>query len=534
MDSTTIETLLQRNGVPTDAQTSQLRRLVRAGEAEITQLEQTSHALSLVLAELRFQVMRKSKSLNPLKGAVSLFRRFPAELLGEIFEFTMATEQIQCWDPTSIADPKRLPMLLGHVCSQWRMIAHNLPQLWNMPFFCGKTVAGPDNASVIQNLVDRSRSLPLSLSVFTPVSFRRPHRFEDGNLRFFEILWTSHRRFKSLTLELTADHVSRLPPLLASHELPILEFLTLSVVGANRGPVNIYWLLSSLRHSPALHSLDLYFDEGTSTTPIAASTFPWSQLTHFRINMGITVAEVRDILARCPQLESIRVFLGSDPGETHWSWTPNTLRHVREVYFAVHNVDAPSEAFFDAFSFPNLETLSIDVGFLSPNAFLAFYTRSSFRLRYLHLERIDDLLVDQLFPFLQTQQTLETLRLVNCRLCGDPELFRLFTRQPQPSRPALNLPVLRTLEVQLDFGRDGTVVADMAEFLYEQRGEQSLFPSLEHVYLMTHSCEPEALYSEAVEKRLAAVAVTGFVIREVSTDPGDITEYNKRDGPHWT
>ncbi|KAJ6511082.1 hypothetical protein C8R45DRAFT_1207823 [Mycena sanguinolenta] len=529
-----IETLLQRNGVPTDTQTSQLRHLIQAGEAEIAQLEQTSQTLSLLLAELRFQALRKSESLNPLRGALSLFRRFPAELLGEIFELSVNAEGIQRWDPTSIADPKRSPMRLGHVCSQWRMIAHNLPRLWNMPFFRSTTVAGPDKASVIQSLMDRSRSLPLSLSVLTPHFFWEPHRFEDGNLRFFEILWTSHLRFKSLTLGLTVDHVSRLPSLFAPHQLPILEFLTVSIEGANRDPVNIGGILNSLQHSPALHSFDLYFDESTSTTPIAASTFPWSQLTHFRINMGITVAEVRDILARCPQLESIRVSLGSFPGETQSSWRPNILRHVREVCFAVPNVDASSEAFFDAFSFPNLERLSIDVGVLSPNAFLAFYTRSSFRLRYLHLERLDDLLVDQLFPFLQTQPTLDTLRLVNCRLCDEPELFRLFTRQPQPSRRALNLPVLRTLEIQLSFDWEGTVVADMAEFLYEQRGEQSPFPSLEHVYLTTHSCEPEALYSDVVEERLAAVAATGFVLREVSADPGDITKYSKWDGPRWT
>ncbi|KAF8179297.1 hypothetical protein K438DRAFT_1680561, partial [Mycena galopus ATCC 62051] len=125
-----ITTLLQRNGIPTDTQTSQLRHLIQAGEAEITQLEQTSQALSLLLAELRFQALRKSESLNPLRGALSLFRRFPAELLGEIFEFSVATEEIQRWETTSIADPKRSPMLLGHVCSQWRMIAHSLPRLW--------------------------------------------------------------------------------------------------------------------------------------------------------------------------------------------------------------------------------------------------------------------------------------------------------------------------------------------------------------------------------------------------------------------
>ncbi|KAJ6511033.1 hypothetical protein C8R45DRAFT_1162451 [Mycena sanguinolenta] len=497
-----IETLLQRNGVPTDTQTSQLRHLIQAGEAEIAQLEQTSQALSLLLAELRFQALRKSESLNPLRGALSLFRRFPAEFLREIFELSVNAEGIQRWDPTSIADPKRSPMRLGHVCSQWRMIAHNLPRLWNMPFFRSTTVAGPDKASVIQSLMDRSRSLPLSLSVLTPHFFWEPHRFEDENLRFFEILWTSHLRFKSLTLGLTVDHISRLPSLFAPHQLPILEFLTVSIEGANRDPAFLRPIFRR-RHLHHAH-------RGIHISMVAAYPLPDQHGYHRRRGAGYS-----STLPPTGEYSRLSRFL---------SWGDSIVMEA----------EYPATSFFDAFSFPNLETLSIDVGVLSPNAFLAFYTRSSFRLRYFHLERLDDLLADQLFPFLQTQPTLDTLRLVNCRLCDDPELFRLFTRQPQPSRHALNLPVLRTLEIQLSFDWEGTVVADMAEFLYEQRGEQSPFPSLEHVYLTTHSCEPEALYSDAVEERLAAVAATGFVLREVSADPGDITKYSKWDGPRWT
>ncbi|KAJ7483725.1 hypothetical protein B0H11DRAFT_1914599 [Mycena galericulata] len=254
--------------------------------------------------------------------------------------------------------------------------------------------------------------------------------------------------------------------------------------------------------SPLLHSLDLYSDEGTSTSPLPRSSFPWSQLTHMRIHMGINLAETLDILVQCRQLESAHISLSKGPGRVQELQPTATLPNLRELYYAVPYIDASSAALLETFSFPNLETLSLD--------------------------RVDDFTVEQLLLFIQSQPILETLSLVNCTVCDHPELFRLFTHPPTPALTALS-----KLVVGLNFRRDGAAVADMAEILSGYMGENSPFPRLDTLYLMTHPLQPKAQHEDEVEARLRAVAATGFLIREVTPDPGDITEYIKIDGEAW-
>ncbi|KAJ7491482.1 hypothetical protein B0H11DRAFT_1664970, partial [Mycena galericulata] len=114
--------LLRINGIPTSAQASQLKPLIDAGEAELSQLHETSATLSSLLAEPTSQTTRLSDSLNPLRGAVSTSRHFPPEILGEIFALVLQAETRRM----TIAYQRRAPQLLAQVCSYW----HTIPQLW--------------------------------------------------------------------------------------------------------------------------------------------------------------------------------------------------------------------------------------------------------------------------------------------------------------------------------------------------------------------------------------------------------------------
>ncbi|KAJ7491448.1 hypothetical protein B0H11DRAFT_2191428 [Mycena galericulata] len=452
------------------------------------------------------------------------FRRFPPEILGEIFALVLRTETRRM----NIADQRSAPQVLGQVCSYWRTV----PQLWTKMVFPRTATVDPDTDSIPRSLFARSQNLPLSLSI---VNVNWPwgvHAVDgNGNTRFFEIIWESYQRFQDLTLEISTSQLEHL--LLRVFDLdlafPKLEFLSFTIHRTGPDPFasHISGILRSFRRSPFLHSLDIHFDEGSSTSSLALSTFPWSQLTHLRIFLGITLADTLDVLVQCRRLESARISLGLRLGNLEGLQPTTTLPNLRELYYAVY-VDAPSAAFFEAFSLPNLETLSLEVGFLSPHEFRRFYTRSGFQLRHFYLERVDDFTAEQLLLFIKSQPTLESLSLINCRICTDPTLFGIFTHHPTPS-----LPHLTKLALGLDYDLNGAAAADMAEFLSENKGENSPFPRLENLYLMTHSSEPDARYEEQVEARLRAVAATGFLIREVSPDPGDITEYIKLDGEAW-
>ncbi|KAJ7474193.1 hypothetical protein FB451DRAFT_1248279 [Mycena latifolia] len=64
-----------------------------------------------------------------LKGVLSPVRRIPSEILAQIF--------LLCRDNSLdtfqyfVTDPRRAPMLLGHVSSRWRQVSRSSPRLWD-------------------------------------------------------------------------------------------------------------------------------------------------------------------------------------------------------------------------------------------------------------------------------------------------------------------------------------------------------------------------------------------------------------------
>ncbi|KAJ7694564.1 hypothetical protein B0H17DRAFT_460785 [Mycena rosella] len=192
MDSAALAHFLKSGAVPTEAQALELRRLLDAGEAEISQLDQTAATLSLILAEVKLQSSRRSDYLAPLRGALSALRRFPAEILGNIF--VMCAEHTRT-GTSSIGDPCRAPMLLGHVCSHWRVVSHGLPRLWDRVVVPTASVVNIDTASVVRDLLARSQSLPLSLSILNLEPDRTAYagHFRSGNIVSDARVLHSHR-----------------------------------------------------------------------------------------------------------------------------------------------------------------------------------------------------------------------------------------------------------------------------------------------------------------------------------------------------
>ncbi|KAJ7177231.1 hypothetical protein C8R43DRAFT_1057318, partial [Mycena crocata] len=190
MDSELIS-LLQRNGIPSDAQATILRNLLYSGEAEISDMENTVTALLLRVSELRAQSARKQEALAPLRGALSTLRQMPIEIMGHIFSCCVENSRRRVRVP--IMDAREAPLLLGHVCAHWRVVSFSLPQLWNTVEFSNTTVLIPDVAATIRTLLARTGALPLHLLV------RRPHwpksvvnlfpADADANVAFLELVF---------------------------------------------------------------------------------------------------------------------------------------------------------------------------------------------------------------------------------------------------------------------------------------------------------------------------------------------------------
>ncbi|KAJ7144307.1 hypothetical protein C8R44DRAFT_657769, partial [Mycena epipterygia] len=123
-----VASLLSTNDPPSDIEIQQLRVLVGAWDAELAELDAQISKLAVRLSELKAQRNHRYESLRCLRKVLSPLRRFPPEILGEIFQYccqnSIATEGY------SITDPLEAPLLLGHICSFWRTVSHNTPRLW--------------------------------------------------------------------------------------------------------------------------------------------------------------------------------------------------------------------------------------------------------------------------------------------------------------------------------------------------------------------------------------------------------------------
>ncbi|KAJ6595071.1 hypothetical protein DFH09DRAFT_887300, partial [Mycena vulgaris] len=71
--------------------------------------------------------------ITSLKGVLSPIRRIPPEILAEIF--LNCRQNSRASEFYSITDPSEAPLLLGRVCSSWRVIAHGTPRLWDALYF---------------------------------------------------------------------------------------------------------------------------------------------------------------------------------------------------------------------------------------------------------------------------------------------------------------------------------------------------------------------------------------------------------------
>ncbi|KAF8999639.1 hypothetical protein BDQ17DRAFT_1246323, partial [Cyathus striatus] len=116
---------LGTNYVPSIEELDDINSIVAVSSEEVhtidIEINQLQHRLHL-LQERRSEVC---DFLDRHRALVSPFRRISRDVLEEIFLACLPTVRNPCI--TAI----EAPLLLTHVCSSWRSVAHTLPQLWS-------------------------------------------------------------------------------------------------------------------------------------------------------------------------------------------------------------------------------------------------------------------------------------------------------------------------------------------------------------------------------------------------------------------
>ncbi|KAK6978091.1 hypothetical protein R3P38DRAFT_3120659 [Favolaschia claudopus] len=515
--------LVRYNGVPTDAQARQIRHI-------LTSEQQKMHSNSVP----PLYDLRRVQLLRLLAGTLSCIRRFPPEILSIVFIFCCDGDISSKDEVYTIVHPNRAPMLLTRICSRWRQIALDTPRLWDNVHLHTTLFAKGDVEEFIPDILRRSHSLPLSITIDTPLAIINGATWlaldgvNDYNGRWLDLLWTDRTirlRLRSITLDLYEDeHESHIFPL-PETEFPALANLALTLEG-NSEP-DLVQILDAFKHAPLLHSLEL--EVQFCSDVMIKSTFPWHQLTTLKMSLALTSKAAHTILVQCTSLERTK-FDNIHPWDSDISPPPPApalLSQLRDFDFEWRD-GSQTGMVLGGLSLPQLRSLAItslsrsdweDLQEPLTPVLLDLHARSHFALEHLALSG-QLLNPAELLSVLRIAPTLRTLNVRQCE-CITDELFEMLTANDSLT----TLPHLARLEIHpITATLDGNVVVTMAESLFKKanapasNGDPTLamFPSLIQLCLYrgdeVYRHRNWERFAEDLEHRIAVLCETGFLV----------------------
>nr|GAT53675.1 predicted protein [Mycena chlorophos] len=186
----------------------------RAHMAPLTIQMDNQPSLLHEITEQRQGVDDASRGMNT---ALVPVRRLPAEVLGEIFLWTLKS----CYPRSRTGT--RAPWYLGQVCRSWRNIALCLPHLWSKIRIDEHNSESVQGRREIEEQLARSATTPLSVFIMWPS--HTPEKLAES-AQLVELVVAHCERWRHLAIEAMANIGELLPVLApAKGHLPQLEKL---------------------------------------------------------------------------------------------------------------------------------------------------------------------------------------------------------------------------------------------------------------------------------------------------------------------
>jgi F-box-like len=325
-------------GTPSENQTHRIQQIVLQREKELAQIDSNIIRVRTLLQQLLHDRNDIRESLEAHKALIippliPASQRVPPEIWAQIF----AASVDDAWTPEyPQIDVNKPPLLLGRICSSWRTISLNTPELWSSIYIPRRTRATA--IPLIEAWLQRSGAMPLFIEINSLSS--------DFPSAVLDVFIPYSGRWRNLALYMSN---TTLAGLFAKTTLPSLDTLMLRVSGRPQQ-------LTIPSSAKQLRSIALVMSRGIRPKP-HIFVFPWSQLSYISVtSLSGSIDDSWDILSHCSALTYCSLFAAASTSSPRTS-PPLCLPHLSMLQLTTNLDPGP---FLDSLILPCLVELEID------------------------------------------------------------------------------------------------------------------------------------------------------------------------------
>ncbi|KAF8800298.1 hypothetical protein BYT27DRAFT_7064379, partial [Phlegmacium glaucopus] len=423
-------------------------------DAEIERIESILDSLKRKRANIQ-------KSIDDCNTVLAPVRRLSMDILGVIFIDCLATHR------NPIMDPSEAPILLTHICRDWRSIALSIPRLWSkmyIPLLQAVTQCRDEPLSFrgrmearceeTQRWLRLSGACPLSIAIMPTRLLSPSHR------PLLDAIIQSSRRWQQFELGPLSPHSDDFKRILSLSADDLCMLREIRLDSTDSPNLEDPWFQGGVITAQGLRSISL---SNNYLNVFALGVPPnWKNLHHLFIHSYVTLGITRQIMSYCCSLVACLLKVDCDSDEV-----PN-----------------PSITFSSSF-LPHLKSLSLQGDPIANSQLFSNIDAPSLRILDCRGDSPSEDEGSGLFQFLESINSLETLMPDNHHLIGDnalkcstlaPSLSHLVLGQSPKERPFrfVRFPHSHPEQVQLM-----TALYKIKHQHFPDSAPTVLFPSLE-------------------------------------------------------
>ncbi|KAJ6594621.1 hypothetical protein B0H19DRAFT_1056875 [Mycena capillaripes] len=364
---------LGTNYCPKDEEMIDIKALLVEPTLRLKRLDGEIADLQKAIGKLAAERDELGAFVESHKALISPVRRLPLDIIQEIFIACIPTHR------NCVMSASEAPVLLGRICSSWRVISLSTPRLWarlhvvEPPSGYGPTVE-LHNKKVAQRLevtktwLSRSGQCPLSISLqsspdeFPPAT---PPNSESRSGQFLQALISFAPRWQHIRFTTPPSILANMSHLTAT-DVPMLESIVFHL--QHRFPLlPVKWELLEMLRSPRISSFSV---SGNNFVP-EKLPFHWHRLTDLAIDGHawqtlLTSEMVVQTFSRCPELRTCKLAINNR------AITGPQLLHSVELRF-LHTLDldfgslTTAPRLLERLSLPELHTFTLS-GYADPQS----------------------------------------------------------------------------------------------------------------------------------------------------------------------